>query len=417
MDDYIVTLDIGSSSIYGAVGKIDEESSLHILGINSVKCNGLRNGIIIDIDETSKAIIKCLDNLQRITDIKIDEVFVSLSNGIIEIVRNKGIIAIASSDKEIKEKDLYRVIDATKILSLSTEKEIVGLIPEQYLVDGFGNINEPVGMSGTRLELDAFVVTAKSNIISNFRKSVEKAGVSIIGEISAAQALSHISIDSFDKSSSVLLIDCGFDKTDYSVFKNGKLILINQISMGGNSITKDIAYCMKISHQEAEKLKNKYGQLSISNDIIKESKFNNIDSYKAEEDKQQFINCIINARAEEILNTIRNELEKNLLFEDINSVVFVGGGLALFSDIVEFSKMIYNKKVSVGYPDIFGASNPKFSLSVGVIIDVYNSLCKNMKLSQDNEKDNFGLKHGMNNGEQAEGFINRIRNFFSDYFF
>ncbi len=417
MDDCIVSLDIGSSCIYGAVGKIDEENSLHILGINSVKCNGLRDGIVIDIDETSKAIIKCLNNLQRITDIKIDEVFVSLSNGIIEIVQNKGIIAISSSNKEIKEKDLYRVLNATKILSLSTEKEIVGLIPRQYLVDGFENIQEPIGMSGTRLELEAFVVTTKSNIINNFRKSVEKAGVSIIGEISAAQALSHIAIDSFDKSSSVLLIDCGFDKTDYSVFKDGKLIFINQLSMGGNSITKDIAYCMKISNKEAEQLKNKYGQLSINNDIIKESKFNNIDSCVTEEDKNQFLNCIINARAEEILNTIRNDLEKNLLFKNINSVVFVGGGLALFSDIVEFSKVIYNKNAGVGYPDIFGASNPKFSLSVGMIVDVYGSICKNMKLSQDNENYNLSLKNGTNNSEQKEKFINKIRNFFNDYFF
>jgi len=190
MHDYIVGLDIGSSNVYGAVGKIDSNGEVRIIGISSVKCSGVKKSVVVDIDSTSQSILECISNLERMVDASMEEVYLALPSGVSELTWNKGIVAVSSDDKEIKENDVIRVIEAAKLISVTSDKEIIGVVPQQYIVDGYEHIVEPIGMSGMRLEVDAQVVTAKSTVINNLRKSVNRARLNIAGEVLQQQAIS-----------------------------------------------------------------------------------------------------------------------------------------------------------------------------------------------------------------------------------
>ncbi|EGO86704.1 cell division protein FtsA, partial [Clostridium botulinum C str. Stockholm] len=213
MHEYIVGLDIGSSNVYGAVGKVVSNGEIRIVGITSVKCKGLNKSVVVDIDSTSQSIKECITNLERMVDISISEVYVSLPAGVSELIWNKGIVAVSSDDKEITENDVMRVIEAAKIVSIPSDKEIIGVVPQQYIVDGYDNIIEPVGMSGMRLEVDAQIVMAQSTIINNLRKSINKAGVKILGEVLQQQAISQTICKKEELDMGIAFVDVGAHTT------------------------------------------------------------------------------------------------------------------------------------------------------------------------------------------------------------
>ncbi|SHH16765.1 cell division protein FtsA [Clostridium grantii] len=415
MHEYIVAIDVGSSNIYGAVGKIDNRGELNIIGTNSVNCTGLKKGVVVDIESAAKSIKNCIENLERIVDLEITSVFLSLPGGICELIWNKAVVAVSSENREIREKDLIRVLDATKIISIPSGKEIVGLIPQQYIVDGYENINEPIGMSGLRLELDAQVILAQTMVLSNLRKSLERAGVTIIAEVLSSQSISNIALKNIDKNLSTLIIDIGGETTDLALFKNKNLVYTSTIVVGGNNITKDISICLKIPHSSAEQLKIKYGQVYLKSDE-ENKKISVIDgnNNKKEIDKR-FLDNIIEARVGEIFKLIKEQLKDKVVYDDISNVILVGGGVALFKDIDLYASDVLEKSVQVGYPEDFGASNPKYSNVVGTIKDIFETLKMTKNLNENSKKDN-AKKVGMDIDEKKEGIISRVKEFISDFF-
>lgn len=417
MHEYIVALDIGSSNVYGAVGKIDNQGNLHIVGTNAVNCFGLKKGIVVDIENTAKSIRECVDNLERIVDIKISSVFVSLPGVICELISNRAVVAISSEDREIREKDLFRVLDAAKIVSLQSDKEIVGVIPQQYIVDGYENISEPIGMSGLRLELDAQVIVAKSMVLNNLRKSLERADISIIAEVLSSQAVSNIVLNNIDKNLSTLVVDVGGETTDLSLFRKRNLVFTSVIPLGGNNITKDISICLKTPHSTSEQLKVKYGQLKLSS----EKDGNTItinDGYNNRKDiDKEILNSIIESRVEEILSLVKDKMVRNDFYEEISNIIIIGGGVSLFRDIAHYTSDVLGKAVEVGYPSDFGATNPKYSCVVGTIKDIYETLKMTKKLNiNENLKNDNTKKINSTVEEKSEKIIDRLKDFISDFF-
>lgn len=417
MHEYIVAFDVGSSNVYGAVGKIDNQGDLHIVGTNSVKSVGLKKGIVVDIESTSKSISECVQNLERIVDIKIESIFVTLPGVICELLPNKAIVAISSDDREIREKDVMRVIDAAKIVSIQSNKEIVGLIPQQYIVDGYENISEPMGMSGMRLELDAQVIIAKSMVLNNLRKAIERAGLSVIAEVFSPQAASNVVLNNVDKNLSTLVLDIGGETTDISLFIERDLVFTSTIPLGGNNITKDISICLKIPHSTAEQLKVKYGQIKFDFDKSKKI-FTINDGYNNKKDiDKEMLDNIIEARVEEIFNLIKNKVVSEGFYHDISNIIIIGGGVSLFRDITKYASVALDKPVKTGYPTDFGATNPKYSCVVGTIKDIYETLKMTNKLNvNENLKNENTKKINSTVEEKSEKMIDRLKDFISDFF-
>lgn len=417
MNEHIVGIDIGSSKICGAVGKISSNGKLQIIGITSVVCSGLNKSVVIDIDSTAEAIKQCVIQLERMTDTQISEGYISLPGGICELVRNTGMIAISSEDREIKQHDVDRVIEAAKLISVPTDKEIVGVEAEQYIVDGYDNIKDPRGMSGTRLEVEAQVVMAKATVVSNLLKSVKRAGIKVNGIVLGPTAISEAVLKKEEKDMGIALIDVGADSIDISIYKSGKLKHASFVKLGGDNITNDISVCLKVPFSDSEKLKLKYGSLVKGKEA-------NAEKIKVKDSYDNFIEIdnnllvdIIEARVEELLHLIKNNLLNSGLYEDISGVVIVGGGISLFRGVTELSKEILSKSVRIGSPEYVGAASPIYVTAVGIVKQAVNNLKTSNISSEESDEYSYENKWSKNENKKGKnGFASKVKGFFADFF-
>jgi cell division protein FtsA len=417
MNEHIVGIDIGSSKICGAVGKISSNGKLQIIGITSVVCSGLNKSVVTDIESTAEAIRQCVTQLEHMTDTQIAEGYISLPGGICELVRNTAMIAISSEDREIKKYDVDRVIEAVKLISVPSDKEIIGVEPEQYIVDGYDNIKDPRGMSGARLEVEAQIVMAKSTIVSNLLKSMSRAGIKVNGIVLQPSAISEAVLRKEERDMGIALVDIGAETIDISIYKSGKLKYTSIIKLGGDNITNDISVCLKVPFNESEKLKLKYGSL-VKGKGDDAEKIRVKDSYDnlMEIDNDLLID-IIEARVEELLHLIKTNLLSSGFYEKISGIVIVGGGVSLFRGISDLSKEILDKPVRIGSPEYVGAASPIYVTAVGIVKQAVNSLKvgnTSSEVSDDHSYENKWSKD--QNKEGKNGFASKIKGFFADFF-
>lgn len=418
MNDYIVGIDVGTSKICAAVGKLDKYGELTILGISSVECCGLKKAVVVDIDSTAEAIKKCIKKLSKIVDIEIDEAYISLPGGISEIVASTGITAISSEDREIRKSDVDRVLEAAKVISISSDKEIMGIEPQQFIIDGFDNIKDPVGMSGLRLEVKADVLVAQTTVVNNLIKSVNKAGIQVKGIGLQPKVTSKVVLRREEREMGCALVDVGAETIDISIIKNDVICYTGIIPIGGNNITNDIALGLKISFEEAEKLKIKYADLRVNAHNNDADKFSVKSSFSEETTVDfDFLNEIIEARAEEILDFINEEISKSNYYEQINDLVIVGGGIGLIRGITDFSKKILGKPVRIGSPDYVGAANPVYAAVVGIVKDAsdyFKQADISNKTDLDDESDSMWNQN--KKSDENDSIFTRVRNFLADFF-
>lgn len=417
MEDYVIGLDIGSSKVCAAAGKYDKYGQLKIIGVTSAQCGGMKNGIIIDIDSTARSIKNCVRKLEGMVDIEIKSFYISLPGKIGTLISNQGMVAISSEDNEIRKKDVDRVKRATQIVTIPEHKEIVDIIPKQYIVDGYDNIKDPIGMSGNRMELDAHLVLAESTIVNNLVKTVQKAGYSILGVVFGPIADSKAVLKEEEMEQGCALVNIGADSMDISIYKNGILNKTDYISIGGNSITNDISICLKIPFSEAEKLKLKYGIVGKNNLELEDKIKVNIGYNNDIIINSETLINIIEARVEELLILIEKKLKESGQYDEVSSIVIVGGGLSLIKGIEEFGKYIFNKTFRIGTPEYVGAANPVYASSVGAIKSIMNPIniekinLKNREAAITKEDTS---EYKKKNGEK--GVIFKIKEFLTEFF-
>lgn len=425
MNEYVIGIDVGSSKICAAAGKVDKYGRMQIMGITSANCNGVKKGIVVDIDSTSESVKQCIDGLERMVDIKITEAYISLPGGISELVWNKGVVAVASEDREIKENDVKRVIKASKIITIPSDKEIIGVIPQQYIIDGYDKIKDPIGMSGLRLEVDAQIILAQTTVVNNLFKSVDKAGIRVAGIVFQPLAISEVALKKEEIERGVALVDVGAESINIYMFEGGNLAGISTIALGGNTITKDIAVCLRLPFSEAEKLKIKYGSVgpdSNNSDFKIEVTADYNDKISVD---YHMLKQVIEARVEEILYIISGELRSSEHYEKASGIVIVGGGLALIKGIEDFGRDILQKPIRVGTPEYIGAASPLYAAAVGAVKDASDSIStkdKNFMAKNENENENaqreWAREKNKNEEEKenSSGFVSKIKEFFTDFF-
>jgi cell division protein FtsA len=417
MNEHIVGIDIGSSKICGAIGKISSNGKLQIIGITSVVCSGLNKSVVIDIDSTAEAIKQCVTQLERMTDTQINEGYISLPGGICELVSNTGMIAISSEDKEIKRCDVDRVLETAKLISIPFDKEIVGVEPEQYIVDGYDNIKDPRGMSGERLEVEAQVVMAKSTVVSNLLKSMKRAGIKVNGMVLGPSAISEAVLRKEEKDMGIALVDVGAETIDISIYKGRKLKHTSIVQLGGDNITNDISVCLKVPFSESERLKLKYGSLvKGKGDDREKIRVKDSCDNLIEIDNNLLVD-IIEARVEELLHLIKRNLLNSGFYEEISGVVIVGGGISSFRGVSELGKEIFNKSVRIGSPEYVGAASPIYATAVGIIKQVLNEIKTSNSSSEESDEHSYENKWLKNqNKKEKNGFASKIKGFFADFF-
>jgi cell division protein FtsA len=361
-----VTLDIGTSNVRIVIGEVSN-GALNIIGVGEVKSAGLRRGAIVDIDETVNSIRQAVEKAERMIDMSISKVIVGVSGNHIKLQPCHGVVAVSSDDREISDEDVKRVIDAAQVMSIPPDREVIDVIPKQFIVDGLDEINDPRGMMGVRLEMEGTILTGSKTILHNLLRCVEKAGLETADIVLQPIAAGSIALSKDERSLGVALLDLGGGSTTVSVFENGSLQAVRQIPIGGDHIVNDIAVGLRTSSEEAEAVKHSYGHALIDAASDDETfEVSEIGSDQLQEFSQWQLANIIEPRAEEILLLAVKEL-KELGYESLPGGFVLTGGNAKIPGILELAKEVFQKNVRISVPDYIGVREPQYTNGVGLI--------------------------------------------------
>jgi len=372
-NEICVSLDIGTSSVKVIIGEMVNDS-LNIIGVGNVKSEGLKKGSIVDIDETVHSIKKAVEQAERMVGIQINQVVVSVPASHVQLQDCHGVVAVSSEsrqNREISNDDVLRVIDAAQFVSLPPEREIIDIIPKQFIVDGYDEINDPRGMLGVRLEVEGTIITTSRTILHNLLRCVERAGLDIVAICLQPLAAGSITLSEDEKNLGVGLVDLGGGSTSIAIFKDGFLKSTSVLPIGGDHITKDISIGLRTSTEDAEKIKTKHGH-AYYNLASDEEVFSVpiIGSDQHQQFSQREISDIVEARLEEILELVQYEIKK-LGVKDLPGGYVLTGGVVNMPGVLELAQDVLRNNVRIAKPDYIGVRESQYSTGVGLIQFAY----------------------------------------------
>lgn len=367
-------LDIGTTKIAACVGNI-HENSIEIIGIAKTPNTGLRRGVVSDIEETISAISAVLEETERMAGIPLTNAFVGISGSHININTSKGVIAVSRIDGEITNTDAMRAIEASRAVAIPPNKEILHIIPKSFTVDGQTDIEDPVGMSGVRLEVETQIITGTTTAIKNLTKCVNQSGLEINELVFSPLATAKLLLTKKQKEMGAAMIDIGAGTTELAVYNEGKLEHCAIIPVGSMHITNDIAIGLRTSLDIAEKIKLQHASAVTKN--IKDTEKIDLTDYDPNEENKipkKYIAEIVEARLTEIFSMIKNELKK--VGKDgmlPAGIIFTGGGSEL-NGLIDFTKDYLRLPAQIGYPlgEISGIvdklNDSGYTTSVGLML-------------------------------------------------
>ncbi len=268
MESRIITgLDIGTSKVCAIITREDADGNLNIMGVGTAPSRGIRKGVVVNIDQTVQAIQQAMDEAQQMAGVKVERVYVGIAGDHINSLTSKGIVGVAREDHEITQDDVDRAIRAAKALALPIDREIIHVIPQEFIVDDQDGIPDPVGMTGVRLEVEVHIVTAAVTSAENVVRSVDRAGYVVQDIVLEPLASSLAVLDDDERELGVVLVDLGGGTTDIAMFFEGNIRATGVVALGGQHVTNDIAIGLRTPPDQAENIKTKYG--AIFHDLIK----------------------------------------------------------------------------------------------------------------------------------------------------
>ncbi|WP_096189215.1 cell division protein FtsA [Evansella halocellulosilytica] len=368
-----VTLDIGTSSVRVIIGEMSN-GTLNIIGVGETSSKGIKKGSIVDIDETVQSIQNAVDKAERMIGLSINHVIVGITGNHIQLQPCHGVVAVSSEDREIGDEDVTRVIDAAQVISIPPEREIIDVIPKQFIVDGLDEINDPRGMIGVRLEMEGTIITGSKTMLHNILRCVEKAGLKVADIVLQPLSAGSIALSKDEKSLGVALIDLGGGSTTVSVFENGVLQGTTQIPIGGDHITNDISVGLRTSTEEAELVKKEYGHAFVDHASDDETfEVSEIGSDQKQEFSQWQIANIIEPRIEEVLQFVQKEIQR-LGYRELAGGYVLTGGTVKMQGVLELARDVLQKNVRVAIPDYIGVREPQYTNGVGIITFAHRNL-------------------------------------------
>src|SRR3954468_10895082 len=375
-ENIITGLDIGSAKTTAVIGQAmpaDAKSApyLKILGVGQARTTGLRKGIVSDIEETTRSIKKAIEDAERMSGTKIDTIYAGSAGERVRAMISKGIVAV--NGDEISKADVDRANDVARAQPVPQDRELLHAIPQEYTIDKNQGIRDPIGMIGTRLETEMYLVTIGASPAMNLRKAVERAGYQIRELVlePLASALSVLTED--EKELGVALVEMGAGTTDIAVFHEGKIRHLGTLAYGGNNVTNDIVHGLGVTQADAERLKERYGcayePLVDPNDVIK------LPSTVAQGDREiprELLAHIIHQRMDEIFNLVLSEIERAGFAQRLNGGVVITGGAAAMQGVGELAADVFGTGVRIGSPEenIGGLADsvdaPRYATVVGL---------------------------------------------------
>ena len=346
----VVGLDMGTTKISAIIGEIQDDGIIDVIGLGSHLCSGLQKGVVANMDRTVEAIAKAVEEAQIMADVEVDAAYVSLAGPHINGINSTGIIAV--KNQEITGREIERVIEAARVVALPEDREIIHVLPQEFVVDDQGGILEPpLGMSATRLEAKVHIVTVTMAAANNVIKCVNKAGFEVEDIVLEQLAVSEATLGVDERDAEVLLIDIGGSSTNIALLSDGSLQFTEVLGIGGAHITKDLAIGLNTSVPDAEQIKKAHGctyvPLVNDRDVVEISFSGN---QETERMRRLDICEIIEPRAEEILQMVLGKINDSGYATDMISYVVLTGGTASLEGIVELAEEVFQVPVRRGIP-------------------------------------------------------------------
>ena len=370
-------LDIGTTKTCAVVAAAGP-AGLEVIGVGEAPSTGLRRGVVTDLEETVKGIEAATERAERMAGVHISHVYVGVTGEHIQSTNNRGIVAVSGEEREVVHGDVRRVLDASKIINLAADRQIIHALPRHYTIDGHDGVTDPVGMSGGRLEVETHIVTAGSTFIANVLKCVARAGLEPAGLVFEPLASSAATLLAEETHIGVILLDIGGGTTDIAVYVGGGAIHTGTLPIGGNILTNDIALGLKTNFAEAEHVKRTYGSaaaVALSENGSGETSFpvKTLDGRSTRMVTTQELRAIIAPRIDELFRMARAQIAEHVPRDQILGEVVLTGGGARLAGIDAVAAEIFGLPTRIGYPSTIAGltdavKQPEYATALGLVI-------------------------------------------------
>ncbi|TMB26709.1 MAG: cell division protein FtsA [Deltaproteobacteria bacterium] len=368
--ELVVGLDIGTTKICCIVGEA-KETGLDVIGIGQHPSRGLRKGVVINIESTVASIKRAVEEAELMAGCEIGAVYAGIAGGHIRGFNSQGVVAVR--DKEVRPSDVARVIDAARAINIPQDREIIHVLPQEFIIDEQDGIKEPLGMSGVRLEAKVHIVTAAVSSAQNIIKCCARTGLTVADIVLEPLASAEAVLAEEEKELGVALVDVGGGTTDLAIFVSGAIQHTSVIPLGGNHLTNDIAVGLRTPLQEAERIKIQYGSAQVQ--MLERDETIEVPSVggRAPRVLSRRILCeIIEPRVEELFQLVHREIQKAGQEDLLASGVVLTGGSTQLAGMPELAEEVLGLPVRRGAPRNVGGlidvvKSPAYATAVGLL--------------------------------------------------
>jgi cell division protein FtsA len=369
--ELIVGLDIGTTKICTLVAELHEDG-IDVIGIGRHPSRGLRKGVVVDIESTIQSIKKAVEEAEIMAGADIQSVYVGIAGGHIKGFNSTGIVKIR--DREVVEEDVKRVIETAKAVDIPTDRQVLHVLPQGYIIDGQDGIKEPVGLVGVRLEARVHIVTGAVTAAQNIIKCANSAGLNVHDIVLEQLASSEAVLTEDEKELGVVLIDIGGGTSSLAIFSEGSVKHTSVLGLGGNQITGDLAVGLRTPLIDAEEIKMKWGCCRSSMvESDKEIEVPDVGGRGTRRLSRSVLADIIEPRVTEIFTLLKREIQMSGYEEMIAAGVVLTGGSAQLAGIIELAEEVFQLPARMGMPHGVGGladvvNNPLFATAVGLVV-------------------------------------------------
>jgi cell division protein FtsA len=370
MDDIVVGIDVGTTKVCTLVGR-QEEKAIRILGVGIEPSEGIKKGVIVDLEAAAQAIVRSVEKAEQTSGVEINSALVSLAGAHVASINSRGVVGI--SGEVIDEYDIARALDAARAVAIPYNREIIHIIQRGFTVDGQDGINAPIGMHGFRLEVEAHIITAAAATAENLRKCVGAAGVEVIQFVLNPLASGEVVLTDTERQMGVAVCDIGGGTTDLAIYVDGNIWHTMVLAVGGNHITADIVHGLRLPIPQAEEVKKQYG-FALKSGVGSEEHFT-VRPFGEEQPAQinrQELAHIIEARVEEIFLLAMQEIKRSGYDGLLPAGMVLTGGTSNLPGIRQLANQVLGLPVRTAKPEnlvglVDKLSSPAYSTSVGLL--------------------------------------------------
>ena len=375
-----VGLDVGTTKVCCIIAQSDGNGGdMKLLGAGVAPSHGVKRGTVVDIDATIQAIENAVHKAETMANVKVSEAYVGLSGDHIRGINTQGAIAISKNghpvtyEDEIKNSDITRVLEMARAVSLPVDREILHILPQEFVVDHQGGIKNPTGMVGRRLEAHVHLITSATSAAKNITKCVEEAGIAVTLFVYQPLASGEAVLEPHEKELGVVLVDIGGGTTDICVYFEGEVRHSAVIALGGDSISNDLAMMTQVSIEEAEEIKNNYGSAKAamaSTDL--EFELPHSAGETPRKTSEHEVSRYVEARMTEIFQMVKREIERADIESPVSFGVVLTGGGSLLKNAASLGEEILNAQVKIGIPKglsgvVDVAASPIYATAIGLV--------------------------------------------------